>query len=58
MTQTKEQCRVYVANRRAGRRAAGLCPMCGRAPDQGKVTCAQCLEKQRKAQARYCQQVR
>ena len=58
MSQTKEQHRVYVADRRAHRRAAGVCPQCGRPPEPGNVTCAECLEKQRKAQAQYYQQFR
>ena len=58
MTQTKEQHRVYVANRRAKRRATGLCPLCGKPPEPGNVTCAGCLEKERKVQKQYRHQVR
>lgn len=43
--------RLAMANKRARRKAKGLCAVCGKEkPEQGFVTCPTCLAKQRKNQ--------
>lgn len=41
----KEQMREYLRNRRASRKANGLCTECGKPADNGHSRCADCRAK-------------